>query len=49
VTPFHQANGSISIESSSGARELFMRFDTGHFCKGVFGCQLEDFLSGFRA
>ena len=28
---------SINVESSASARELFTRFDTGHFCRKSFG------------
>ena len=33
TTRRHTPMGSINVGSSSGARELFTRFDTGHRCK----------------
>ena len=39
TAPHTEANStrSISVGSSSLARELFTRFDTGHFCNRSFG------------
>jgi hypothetical protein len=33
---------SMSVESLSSARELFTRFDTGHFCRRSFGAGLNN-------
>src|SRR5271170_6379788 len=42
ISARHKGTRSISVGSSSGARELFTRFDTGHRCSRSFGAGLSN-------